>query len=340
MWYEYFLDRGLIPFLLVKYFINRLNGLTDTKLKKSTEEDRSNFSNLISQGPIAYDTEVANQQHYEVTSEFFQSILGPRLKYSSCFWDESTSNLEDAEIKMLNMYIERCEIRGGLSVLDLGCGWGSVTLYLAEKFPDSKFTCLSNSETQIKYIKTICNEKNLDNVTAIKSDINDFAPQQKFDRVISIEMFEHMHNLKELFKRISLWMTPDAILFIHVFSHKDTPYFFLDEKSWMAKHFFRSGLMPSYDLFDNFSEELLLTQSWLINGTHYQRTLDEWEKRLRSNKQEILKIFQKGVDKKHSLILWRRWRIFLAACSSLFGFNSGDVWFVAHHKFRLRETHE
>ena len=338
MWYEYFLDRGLIPFPLVRYFINRLNGRTHNKLKNITEEDRKVFSGLISKGPIANDTEIANQQHYEVTSEFFQSILGSHLKYSSCYWDESTSNLDDAEIKMLDMYIERCEIKDGLSVLDLGCGWGSVTLYLAQKFPHSTFTCISNSETQINYIKNIVDEKQLENVIATKSDINEFNPQEKFDRIISIEMFEHMNNLQELLRRISLWMTPDAILFIHVFSHKDTPYFFLDEKSWMAKHFFRSGMMPSYDLFDNFSEELLLTESWLINGTHYQRTLDEWEKKLLSNKEKILKIFQKDVDKKHSLILWRRWRIFLAACSSLFGFNAGDVWFVAHHKFRLREN--
>ena len=174
MWYEYFLDRGLIPFPLVRYFINRLNGRTHNKLKNITEEERRVFAELISEGPIAYDTEIANQQHYEVTSEFFESILGLRLKYSSCFWDESTSNLDDAEIKMLNMYIERCEIKDGLSVLDLGCGWGSVTLYLAQKFPHSTFTCISNSETQINYITHIVEEKKLKNVVAIKSDIHVF----------------------------------------------------------------------------------------------------------------------------------------------------------------------
>ena len=335
MWYEFFIDNGLVPFFLIKRTINLFNKNTHRRLKKTSKNDIKDFINEISHGPIAYDSDIANLQHYEVPSEFFQKVLGDKLKYSSGYWLPETNNINQAEIAMLELYVERAEINDGTSVLDLGCGWGSVSLYLANKFPKCQITCVSNSSTQIEYIKSYCLEKNITNVTPIKCDINTFTPTKKFDRIISIEMFEHMHNLTALLERISEWMSPNANLFIHIFSHIRQPYFF-NNNTWMAKHFFQSGMMPNYELFTQLESKLKLVNSWKISGQHYEKTLNFWLEKLTKNKKEILDIFKKDVNEKKALVFWRRWRIFFVACASLFGFKKGSVWIVAHHKFELK----
>ncbi|KAJ3221248.1 hypothetical protein HK099_003656, partial [Clydaea vesicula] len=305
--YEKFLDAGYVPdFLMrkgIRYFLgNRLNEIENGQLLSNKQElkaenikSRLNFLNEkkieyikhlknVSKKPlvdssqdkkvIALDTEKANEQHYEIPTEFFKLCLGNKLKYSGCLYENGAKNLNEAEVDMLDLYINRGAFHDGQEVLDLGCGWGSVTLYFAEKFPNSRFTSLSNSATQRQHIELVAKEKNLSNVTVITADINDFDFEKNFDRIISIEMFEHMKNYSQLFSKINKWLKPSGKLFCHVFAHKDMPYDFNagDKNSWMAKYFFSGGTMPSADLFLFFQENLTIEDRWIVNGKNYAKT--------------------------------------------------------------------
>lgn len=292
----------------------------------------------MSRGPIAVHTAAANTQHYEVPSEFYRLVLGPHLKYSSAFYGPRVETLSQAEADMLDLTCKRAELADCQRILELGCGWGSLSLYMATRFPRSRITAVSNSRTQKESIDGEAQKRGLTNLEIVTCDINQFDPGDKFDRVVSVEMFEHMRNWKELLRRISTWMKPDALLFVHVFAHTKFPYPFevRDSSDWMAEHFFTGGIMPSRDLISHFNENLKVTEEWSVDGTHYQKTSEAWLANLDKNRDAVLDLFRKvyGAD---DVVKWLvRWRVFFMACAELWDYRNGTEWIVSHYKLNLR----
>jgi cyclopropane-fatty-acyl-phospholipid synthase len=302
--------------------------------KNSSKESKKNYIECLKTQPVAVATQKSKVQHYEVPTDYYLKVLGPHLKYSCAYWDENTKNLKQAEEKMLELYCERAQLKDGQKILELGCGWGSLSLFLAKKYPNSSVTAVSHSKTQKIFIDQKALEQKLNNLKVITADMNDFQIDQKFDRVISIEMFEHMKNYAELFKRVSGWLVPQGKVFVHVFCHKDFAYEFKEEGtfSWMARNFFSGGQMPSYDLFSYFQDDLKLKQQWQVNGQHYQKTCEAWLENHFKNKKEILKIF-KNSNIPNPKNYYQLWTIFHLACSELFGYRQGYEWFVGHYLF-------
>ena len=329
-------ERGWIPDSLLRIGMRRL-------LIKRLQQDRSNatesgkldFVNQMAGSPLAVATTDANYQHYEVPTEVFQNMLGPHLKYSCAFYEDGDNRLADAELAMLKLTAERAQLRSAQRVLELGCGWGSLTLYMTAEYPGSHITAVSNSHSQRLYIEAQAAQRGLTNITVITMDMNNFAPVEKFDRVVSIEMFEHMRNYKLLFNRISQWLSADGLLFFHIFCHRDQPYFFEDdsEEDWMARNFFTGGLMPSLDLPQKFEGELRQQRCWVVNGRHYARTCAAWLRNLDNNKTEIFKILDASENPDPAQILWQRWRMFVMACEEMFAYEDGETWMVGHFLF-------
>ena len=250
----YLAERGLIPDSLLRIFIKQfsLSRLSEA----NNHETKQSVINGLKNGPIAENTIDANEQHYEVPADYFKAVLGPRLKYSCCWFDDESTTLGEAEIKMMELYVERAKIKDGQTILDLGCGWGSLSLFLAERFPNSVIYSVSNSNDQIEHIRNIAKEKGLENLYPEVQDVNSLNLNQQFDRVVSIEMFEHMRNYEALLQKVKQHLKPDGLLFIHIFCHKETAYLYEEsgEKDWMTRNFFRGGIMPSHDIFSHFSE--------------------------------------------------------------------------------------
>lgn len=294
-----------------------------------------NIVSDLSSGPIAVNTSDANEQHYEVPARFFEIVLGPKLKYSSGIWNTALTSLEESEKDMLDLSIERSEIQNAGSMLDLGCGWGSFSLYAAERFPALRITAVSNSNSQRDFIQQKAKEKGLKNLKVITSDINDFQPDETFDRIVSVEMFEHVRNYKELFGRLHRWLKPNGKLFIHIFNHRKLAYKFdqESESDWMARHFFSGGIMPADNLFFHFTDAFETKGHWQINGIHYSNTLEAWLKRMDVNKHEIMAIFENTYGKEAKKF-WVYWRIFFLACSETFAYNKGNEWGVSHYLFQ------
>jgi cyclopropane-fatty-acyl-phospholipid synthase len=288
------------------------------------------------QSPIALETDTANEQHYELPPEFFEIVLGPYLKYSAAYWPEGVNELGTAEERMLELTCDRAELTNGMDILELGCGWGSLSLFMAKRYPGSRIVAVSNSTPQRRFIEA----RAPDNLSIITADMNDFTTEKKFDRVVSIEMFEHMRNYGELFKRIAGWAKPEAKLFVHVFCHNRHSYEFETEGAgnWMGRYFFTAGLMPSFDLLPKFERHLTLEERWPVNGVHYQRTAAAWRENIERNKTAVMNVFRDvyGNDAK----MWfHRWRLFFLACEELFGYRGGNEWLVGHYRFApLRET--
>jgi len=280
---------------------------------------------------IALSTQSANRQHYEVPTQFYHYILGPKLKYSCCSY-QNAHTLEEAETEMLNLYCRRAEIRSGHTILDLGCGWGSFTLYAAKKFPRSHITAVSNSSTQIKYIKEMAAKNNLTNITTLTEDINQLLLNEQYDRIVSIEMFEHVPNYQRLLEKISHWLSRSGKLFVHHFCHRYLIYPFNAKDSWMAKHFFENGLMPSEDLLLFFKNDLTMDNRWRINGKHYTKTCYHWLNNLYQHKKAILCLFENYYDRPK--LQYQYWDIFIRACAQLFSYHSGNEWFVTHYLFK------
>ncbi|MEQ1822401.1 MAG: cyclopropane-fatty-acyl-phospholipid synthase family protein [Fimbriimonadaceae bacterium] len=293
-------------------------------------------SNLKSQ-PIAEATDIANEQHYELPAEFFRLVLGPNLKYSGCDWDTGATSLAEAERESLSIIAQRAQLGNNQDILELGCGWGSLSLYMASAYPTSRVTVVSNSAHQREFIENLATTRNITNLKVLTCDINDFEPSSQFDRIVTVEMLEHVRNYESLFQRTASWLRPNGLMFAHIFMHERYPYFFETEGAgnWMGKHFFTGGVMPSHNLFESVQSSMTVEQKWRINGSNYQKTADAWLSNLNTNKARILSILRKhyGAD---AALWFARWQLFFLACSELFGFDNGRQWGVGHYLMRPR----
>jgi cyclopropane-fatty-acyl-phospholipid synthase len=332
-------ERRLLPDSAVRFGIRRLlrrrleseqAGDWD-QIRRSLEE----FVAEMSRSPIALATDLANEQHYELPAEFFRIVLGPQLKYSSCLWPSGTRDLAEAEKAMLELTCERAGIEDGMEVLELGCGWGSLSLWIASHYPKCSVLAVSNSHSQAEFIRERCASEGITNLEVMTCDMNDFRTDRRFDRIVSIEMFEHMRNWRLLFARISSWLRPDGAFLMHVFCHRSLvyPYVAADSSDWMARHFFTGGMMPSDDLPYHLDSDLEVNQHWRINGVHYSRTLEAWLETMDSARDRLMPIFV-AVYGKDARRWFARWRIFFMACSELFRFRRGREWWVSHYLFR------
>ncbi len=292
----------------------------------------------LKESPLALDTDLANEQHYEVPAEFFRAVLGKHLKYSSCFWERGAAGLDEAEAHMLALYGERAELADGQRVLDLGCGWGSFTLWAAARFPGSRFTAVSNSHSQRAYIEAQAAARGLGNVEVITADVNDLQLTGVYDRIVSIEMFEHMRNYALLLNRISGWLAPDGKLFVHIFCHRHLlyPYETEGDGNWMGRYFFTSGLMPAADTLLFFQDDLRCEQRWSISGVNYQKTARAWLENLDANEARVVQALE-GAYPAAEVGRWvQRWRMFFMACEELFAYRGGEEWLVCHYRFAPR----
>lgn len=335
-------EQGLLPDWLIRLAIRRLckERLLNEHINDA-ELQQTRFQALIEElrlSPIAIETDTANEQHYEVPTEFYLNSLGKHLKYSCCYYPQGCNNLDEAEATMLALYGQRAELKNGQHVLELGCGWGSLTLWMAEHYPKSNITAVSNSSTQKAYIDGECKKRGFKNVTVMTQDVNKLKLKQTFDRVISIEMFEHMRNYRKLMQNIAGWLNKNGKLFVHIFCHRTVSYpFEVDgDSDWMSKYYFTGGLMPSADTLLHFQEYLSLQNRWLVDGTHYEKTCNHWLEKMDA-KLDIIKPHFASCYGNQNVTTWiNRWRIFYMACAELFGLNNGQDWMVAHYLFKKK----
>ncbi|GAA4359215.1 cyclopropane-fatty-acyl-phospholipid synthase family protein [Kangiella marina] len=333
------MEAGTLPDSVIRAGIRKLckQRLEEEHINdiEAQSEQYDRFLEELKSSDIAIKTDKANEQHYEVPAEFYQLSLGQYLKYSGCLWDKHTTDLSAAEKNMLELYTERGEFQDGQKVLELGCGWGSLTLYLAQKYPNSHITTLSNSSSQREFIESKASERGLTNIEVITVDINTFKTEQSFDRIVSIEMFEHVRNYQQLFDRMNQWLKDDGKIFIHIFCHRFLMYPFEEEgdDNWMGKYFFSGGQMPAADTFLNFLGDLRLDKRWLLSGEHYEKTSNAWLENTDKNKETILSVFEKVYGEKEAKIWLQRWRIFFMSCAELFGLNNGNEWLIGHYRF-------
>jgi cyclopropane-fatty-acyl-phospholipid synthase len=331
-------ERGWVPDSLVRKAIRtlcskRLRSL-DGGSPAADEANRRAFVEQALQSPIALVPEKANEQHYEVPAAFYERVLGSRRKYSCCYWPEGVDSLDDAETAALAETCRHAELEDGMQILELGCGWGSLTLWIAEHYPHSHITAVSNSHSQRTAIEQLARERGFaDRVHVITADMNDFEPEGRFDRVVSVEMFEHMRNYARLLSRISDWLVDDGKLFVHIFCHRQYVYPFSDENAddWMARHFFTGGIMPADDWFSHFEADMQVEQQWRWNGRHYQQTAEAWLNLLDQRREQILPILAETYGDRQAHRWWMRWRLFFLAVAELFGYESGEQWYVSHY---------
>lgn len=334
------LKNDLIPDAFIRYGIRRLLRQRLFEEKKPTIELQwqhwKNYINMLKESPIAIDTKAANEQHYEVPTRFFQLVLGRHLKYSSGYWQEGVTELDRAEKDMLALTCSRADLRDGQDILELGCGWGSLSLYMAEHFPQSRITAVSNSRTQKEFIDATARQRGFNNLTIITADMNHFTTDQKFDRVVSVEMFEHMRNYRTLLAKVAQFMKDDARLFVHIFTHREYAYLFevRDESDWMAKYFFTGGQMPGDMLFHYFNEDLRIEEHWRVSGLHYAKTSEAWLANMDRHRKEIMPLLETTYGGNNARMWWVYWRIFFMACAELWQYNQGDEWLVSHYRFR------
>ncbi len=335
------LARGLLPDPLVRVGIRNLlsKKLREEGLGNLEERDArfSAFRAGLDASPIAINTSDANEQHYQVPTEFYLNVLGPRLKYSSGYWSGQHTTFLESEEAMLELTCRRAGLKDGQKILELGCGWGSLTLWMAEHYPNASITAVSNSYTQRLHIEAEAQRRELYNVRIITADMNIFAPPEPgtYDRAVSVEMFEHMKNYRELMKRIAGWLKPDGKLFVHIFTHREYAYHFggTDPSDWITRYFFSGGTMPSHDLLLYFQDQLKIEEHWKVSGTHYARTSEAWLSTMDENRKVITPILEKtyGGDQAGK---WRAyWRIFFMSCAELWGYRGGEEWIVSHYLF-------
>lgn len=332
-------EKGFLPDSLIRLGIKRL---CSQRLLQATsfsdadmEKEHAAWIDVLKKSPIALVPEKANEQHYEVPPRLFELVLGKNLKYSSGFWPEGVSSLDQSESAMLELTAERAGLFDGQDILELGCGWGSLTLYMAAHFPKSKITAVSNSNDQRQFIEERCRQLKLENISVITADMNDFNAEGLFDRVVSIEMFEHMRNYEKLLGRVNTWLKKEGKLFVHIFSHQKAAYPFedKDDADWMAREFFSGGQMPSHRLLMSFPEQMKIEKDWRVSGIHYEKTSLAWLQKMDKNKAEVIELFKKTYGEEDASSWFQRWRIFFMSCEVLFGYNHGSEWGVSHYLF-------
>lgn len=334
-------ERGLAPDFLIRAGIRRL-----LRRRLADEADRDPerraqrtqaLMDELARSAIAIETDAANEQHYEVPAKFYRLALGAHLKYSSALWREDTDSLDQAEADMLAASCEQAELANGQRILELGCGWGSLSLWMAANYPDSQITSVSNSASQRAWIESRALDLGLHNLSVLTCDVNQLELDERFDRVVSVEMFEHVRNYRELMRRIAGWLKPDGKLFVHIFCHRYLAYPFETEGAgnWMGRYFFTGGLMPAADTLLHFQDDMALENRKLYAGTHYARTARAWldniDRRAGQARQVMAELHGDEGDR------WlQRWRMFFMACEELFAFDGGNAWLVAHYRFRRR----
>lgn len=335
-------EQGFVPDPVIRSGIRRLLRARLNELHaddpEHVAEETARFVAAMNVAPIAPLAHKANEQHYELPAAFFTEVLGPHRKYSSCHWGEGVETLEQAEASALAITCERAEIADGQRILELGCGWGSLTLYIATRYPRASIVAVSNSNAQREYIMEQARRRQLDNVVVLTRDMNELAIEGGFDRVVSVEMFEHMRNYAVLFERVSKWLTPAGKFFMHIFVHRNVPYEFVDRDAddWMSRYFFSGGIMPSAELPLHFQDHLRLQKQWVWNGVHYERTANAWLDNLDARRERVMPILAAVYGEDSAQIWLQRWRIFFMACAELWGYREGREWFVSHYVFEPR----
>lgn len=329
------IERGLVPDAVLRWAIRRLcrQRLREENAPPAVDNARSAFRDSLQSGPIAHVPQRANEQHYELPPEFFAAVLGPHRKYSCCYFESVQSSLAEAEEAALAATVRNAGITNGHDILELGCGWGSLSLWMANHLPDSRITAVSNSVSQRRYLQAVARERRLGNLEVITADMNDFSTRKKFDRVVSVEMFEHMRNYQELLSRIASWLRPDGSLFVHVFCHRRLSYPFETEgpQNWMGRHFFTGGMMPSDDLLTQFDRSLKVVWQTRWNGQHYERTARAWLANLEANRADVRRILASVHGPTSARRWYHRWRVFFLAVAELFAFAQGTEWYVSHY---------
>ncbi len=334
-------ERGLVPDRLIRIGIRRLLKERLAEMQAgdadAAAELTSAFLREMRGATLAPLPEKANEQHYEVPAAFFGEVLGTHRKYSSCWWPERVDTLADAEAAALDATCRRAGLADGQDVLELGCGWGSLTLWMATQYPDSRITALSNSHSQRAHIEAEAERRGLTNVTVLTCDINVFDTTARFDRVVSVEMFEHLRNWPQAFANVARWLRDEGRFFMHVFAYRGAPYPFVerDASDWMSRHFFSGGMMPSDDLALHCQDDLRVLQQWRWDGTHYQRTAEAWLRNMDGRAATLMPLFRQtyGAD---ASVWWVRWRLFFLSVSELFGYDGGQRWWVSHYLFEKR----
>jgi cyclopropane-fatty-acyl-phospholipid synthase len=336
-------EQGFVPDRIIRGAIKRLLRVRLAELRPDdpghAAEATARFVAAMNAAPVALLADKANEQHYELPPEFFALALGPHRKYSCCHWGPGVETLGDAESQALSITCERAQLADGQRILELGCGWGSLTLYMAERFPRARILAVSNSTPQRHFILAEAARRGLSNVEVVTADMNDFSTDRRFDRVVSVEMFEHMRNHGLLFERISGWLDPGGKFFMHIFVHRAVPYAFEDrgDDDWMSRYFFSGGMMPSAALPLHFQRHLRLERQWSWDGTHYQKTANAWLANLDGRRAEALPVLEDTYGAGNGTVWLQRWRMFFMACAELWGYRDGQEWFVSHYLFARQE---
>jgi cyclopropane-fatty-acyl-phospholipid synthase len=329
-------ERVPLPDIVIRAAIQRLCSRTATRLANGDTESDAAFADEMATRGIAEYTDEANARHYEVPQAFFAKVLGPNRKYSSCFYKEPESTLQEAEEESLRQTVEHADLHDGQAILELGCGWGSLSLWMARQFPHAQVTAVSNSHSQRIYIETEAAARGLENLRVLTQDMILFDPQQAFDRIVSVEMFEHIMNWRELMTRARSWLKPDGRFFVHIFTHRAGAYRFdpADREDWIAQHFFSGGVMPSHHLIRQYADLFEVEKEWRWSGTHYQRTAQDWLANFDAHRDEIDDILRPVYGSDTNLWM-RRWRWFLLATAGLFGYADGSEWGISHYRMRM-----